>query len=42
MVPQKKRKEPQVIVFEDPEAQYRNHKPETKQKEKVALFGLIS
>ena len=39
MAPQKKHKEPQVIVFEDPEAQYRNRKPETGQKEKVLLYS---
>ena len=42
MAPQKKHKEPEVIVFEDPEAQYRNHKPETKHNDKVWLFRLIN
>ena len=41
MVPSKKRKEPQVIVFEDPEEKYRAQQREKKQDVKVELVNSL-
>ena len=41
MVPSKKHKEPQVIVFEDPEEKYRSRQREKKQDVKVELMNTL-
>lgn len=41
MAPSKKRKEPQVIVFEDPEEKYRTKQREKKQDVKVELINSL-